>query len=249
MLQATCGLATPSQAPEISSSWFPVHIRIPSFTRQPPPAALRAGWNKHRPASGTSGPPVYFTNGFMASVLPISLPLTSATPTYAASGTVATPVSAVFASSAIKPLGVVIDASGNAWYGITGSNTTATTGIEEVIPTTTNSSHLVAHAAKALITGTTLGKSFLTSWRWWCKQRYIPDNQGSGALARSRLLRRSQPHAASDTGDAGAPRLQPAIWVAIFRQPFPPPAAAVLFPPLITLATLLSTALDRYGLV
>ncbi len=81
----------------------------------------------------------YYTGGTQAAVLPNLSAASTGTPTYTTSGTVVQPVSATFASSATKPLGVVIDASGNAWYGITGSNTATTTGIEEVIPTLTNS--------------------------------------------------------------------------------------------------------------
>lgn len=99
----------------------------------------------------------YFTGGSMAAVLPnLSAATPASTPTYTTTGTEVTPISATFASSATKPLGVVLDASGNAWYGITGSNSQTTTGIEEVIPSIT-SSVITSLNPQPLITGTTLG--------------------------------------------------------------------------------------------
>lgn len=124
----------------------------------------------------------YFTNGTMANVLPNLSAATTGTPTYTTAGTTVTPVSAVFASSAIKPLGVVLDASGNAWYGITGSNTVTTTGIEEVIPTLTNSV-ITSLTPQSFITGATLGaKASQLPGIDGAGAIYIPDNQGSGAL-------------------------------------------------------------------
>jgi hypothetical protein len=124
----------------------------------------------------------YFTNGTMANVLPNLSAATTGTPTYTTSGTTITPVSAVFASSAIKPLGVVLDASGNAWYGITGSNTVITTGTEEVIPTLTNSV-ITSLTPQTLITGATLGaKASQLPGIDGAGTVYLPDNQGTGAL-------------------------------------------------------------------
>jgi hypothetical protein len=97
----------------------------------------------------------YFTNGSLAVVLP-NLTSPSAA-TYTTSGTVATPISATFASSAIKPLGLVVDASGNAWYGITGATAGPTaTGIEEVIPSLT-SGVITSLAPQPLVANATLG--------------------------------------------------------------------------------------------
>ncbi len=92
----------------------------------------------------------YFTNGTLASVLPNLTP--AAAPTYTVTGTTVTPITTTFASSAVRPIGVVVDASGNAWYGIVGTcptacptgtpaddNTTAATGVEEVTPALTSS--------------------------------------------------------------------------------------------------------------
>ena len=125
----------------------------------------------------------YYTGGTLAGVLPnLSAATATATPTYAASGTTVTPVTATFASSATKPLGVVIDASGNAWYGITGSNSTTTTGIEEVIPVKT-SSVITSLTPQSLITGAALGaKASQIPGIDGAGSIYLPDNQGSGAL-------------------------------------------------------------------
>lgn len=81
----------------------------------------------------------YYTSGNLASVIPnLSAGTPGAVPTYANSGsTTATPISATFSKST-KPWGLVIDASANAWYGMVGSPSITTTGLEEVIPTTTN---------------------------------------------------------------------------------------------------------------
>jgi len=59
---------------------------------------------------------------------------TAAAPSYVASGTAITPVTAQFTDSANHPYGIVFDASGNAWYDITGAATTPTSGLEEVVP-------------------------------------------------------------------------------------------------------------------
>jgi hypothetical protein len=125
----------------------------------------------------------YYTNGNLAAVIPnLSAASPAATPTYASSGVVATPISATFASTALKPLGVVIDASGNAWYGITGSNSVTTTGIEEVIPSYT-SSVITAVTPQTLVTGATLGaKASQIPGIDGAGVIYLPDNQGTGAL-------------------------------------------------------------------
>jgi hypothetical protein len=122
----------------------------------------------------------YYTNGSIADVLANLTPTSTAS--YTASGTTVTPVSATFASSALKPLGVVIDASGNAWYGITGSNTVTTTGIEEVIPTL-SSSVITGITPQSLIANATLGaKASQIPGIDGAGSVYLPDNQGSGAL-------------------------------------------------------------------
>ena len=125
----------------------------------------------------------YFTNGSLAVVLPnLSAATPLAAPTYTTSGTSITPISATFATSAIKPPGVVIDASGNAWYGITGSNTVTTTGIEEVIPSFTTSV-ITSIAPQPFITGATLGaKASQMPGIDGAGSVYLPDNQGAGAL-------------------------------------------------------------------
>ncbi len=100
----------------------------------------------------------YYTNASIAMVLPNLTPGSAAT--YTSSGTTVTPVSATFAGGGIKPLGLVIDASANAWYGITGngsgSNNPAETGIEEVIPTLT-SSVITSLSTQSEIANATLG--------------------------------------------------------------------------------------------
>jgi hypothetical protein len=119
----------------------------------------------------------YYTNGNTADVIPNLTP--AGTASYPSTGT---PVSAVFASTALKPLGVVIDASGNAWYGITGSNSVTTTGIEEVIPTFT-SSVITSIAPQTLIANATLGaKASQIPGIDGAGSVYLPDNQGTGAL-------------------------------------------------------------------
>jgi hypothetical protein len=124
----------------------------------------------------------YYTNGNTAMVLPNLSAASASTPTYTTSGTIATPVSATFASSALKPLGVVIDASGNAWYGITGTNTTTSAGIEEVIPNLT-SGVITSLTPQSLVTGATLGaKASQIPGIDGAGSIYLPDNQGTGTL-------------------------------------------------------------------
>ena len=130
----------------------------------------------------------YYTNGSLASVLAnLSAATPAATPTYAApTVTTITPISATFLSSAIKPLGVVIDAGGNAWYGITGttvaSNTTTTTGIEEVVPVV-SSSVITSLNPQSLIANATLGaQASQIPAIDGAETIYIPDNFGGGAL-------------------------------------------------------------------
>ena len=123
----------------------------------------------------------YYTGGTYANVLANLTP--AATATYTTSGTTITPVSATFASSATKPLGVVIDASGNAWYGITGSNSVTTTGIEEVIPTLNGSSVITGITPQSLIANATLGAlASQIPGIDGAGSVYLPDNQGGGAL-------------------------------------------------------------------
>lgn len=126
----------------------------------------------------------YYTNGSIAVVLPnLSAATPAATPTYTTSGTTINPIiSGAFNNSAIKPLGVVIDASGNAWYGITGSNSVTTTGIEEVIPALT-SSVITSLTPQSLIANATLGaKASQIPGIDGAGSVYLPDNQGTGAL-------------------------------------------------------------------
>jgi hypothetical protein len=111
----------------------------------------------------------YYSGGTIAMVLSNLTPGGAAT--YTTSGTTVTPIYNTFASSGTKPLGLAIDASGNAWYGITGSNSTTTTGIEEVIPTLT-SGVITGITPQSLITGTTLDA--------WATG--IPEIDGAGTL-------------------------------------------------------------------
>jgi hypothetical protein len=124
----------------------------------------------------------YYTNGSLAAVLPNLTPAAAAT--YTTSGTTITPISATFADSANAPLGLVVDASGNAWYGITyvGSahNTPTTTGIEEVIPTLT-SSVITSLTPQSLIANATLGaNASQIPGIDGAGSVYLPDNQASG---------------------------------------------------------------------
>ena len=96
----------------------------------------------------------YYTNATIAMVLANLTP--GSTATYTSSGTTVTPISATFAGSAIKPLGLAVDASGNAWYGSTGSNSVTTTGIEEVEPVLT-SSVITSLNPQSLVANATLG--------------------------------------------------------------------------------------------
>jgi hypothetical protein len=59
---------------------------------------------------------------------------TAASPSYTTSGTVITPITATVGT---EPYSTVFDASGNGWVSITGSNSTTTTGIQEVVPNAT----------------------------------------------------------------------------------------------------------------
>jgi hypothetical protein len=119
----------------------------------------------------------YFTNGTLASVLANLTPASTAS--YTLSGTIVTPVTATFASSALKPIGVVTDASGNAWYGMVSttngttvsSNSPAVTGVEEVTPNFT-SSVISSLTPQAEVASTTLGASATG----------IPSIDGAGTL-------------------------------------------------------------------
>jgi hypothetical protein len=63
---------------------------------------------------------------------------TVASPNYNANSSgLITPVTAVFAGGAKAPYGLALDASGNAWFNLNGSSSTATAGIEEVVPNST----------------------------------------------------------------------------------------------------------------
>jgi hypothetical protein len=126
----------------------------------------------------------YFTNGNLASVLANLTPASTAT--YTASGTVITPLTATFASSAIKPIGVVADASGNAWFGMVGtttaSNTVTTTGVEEVIPNF-SSSVITSLSPQSEVANATLGAQAtgIPSIDG-AGTLYLGDNFGGGAL-------------------------------------------------------------------
>lgn len=126
----------------------------------------------------------YFTNGTQASVLANLTPASTAT--YTSTGTVITPVTTTFASSAIKPIGVVADASGNAWFGMVGtttaSNTVATTGVEEVIPVLTSSA-ITGLTPQSEVANATLGSQAtgIPSIDG-AGSLYLSDNFGGGAL-------------------------------------------------------------------
>jgi hypothetical protein len=62
---------------------------------------------------------------------------TVAAPNYNANNGAITPVTAVFAGGAKAPYGLALDASGNAWFNLNGVSSTATVGIEEVVPNST----------------------------------------------------------------------------------------------------------------
>jgi hypothetical protein len=97
----------------------------------------------------------YYTNADIAMVLANLTP--GSTATYTSSGTTVTPISALFGSSAVDgPIGLVIDAGGNAWYGIRGSNTVTTTGLNEVIPSLT-SGVITSITPQSLVANATLG--------------------------------------------------------------------------------------------
>jgi hypothetical protein len=82
------------------------------------------------------------SGGIYAVMLPnLSAATPTATPTYANSGTTATPVYVQFAggSDGSVPIDMQIDASGNAWYQLYYGGSPTTVGIEEVTPNLTNS--------------------------------------------------------------------------------------------------------------
>jgi hypothetical protein len=80
---------------------------------------------------------------------------TAASPSYASSGTAITPVTATLASSATKGYSFAIDATGNAWEAIYGGASTATTGLEKVIPNAYISATSITPGS--LIAGTSAG--------------------------------------------------------------------------------------------
>jgi len=126
----------------------------------------------------------YYTSSTTSLVLPNLNAGTASIPSYATTGTAITPVYVTLTNGTgiPKPLGLVVDASGNAWFGLTGSNTTATTGLEEVIPTTA-SSVITALTAQAPITTTALGaKASQLPGIDGAGTIFIPDNQGTGGL-------------------------------------------------------------------
>jgi hypothetical protein len=120
----------------------------------------------------------YYTNASIAMVLPNLTP--AATATYTTSGTTVTPVSATLGGNGIKPLGLVVDASGNAWYGITGTtansdagNSPLLTGLDEVIPTLNGSS---------VITSITPQSSLIASTAFGVWATGIPGIDGAGSV-------------------------------------------------------------------
>jgi hypothetical protein len=123
----------------------------------------------------------YASSGTLAGVLPnLSANSAPSAPSYTTSGTVISPITATFASGAIKPYGVVIDASGDAWYGLTGSNTTATAGVEEVIPALT-SGVITSLSPQTLVTGSALGASSVQlPGMDGAGTVYLPDYNGAG---------------------------------------------------------------------
>lgn len=121
------------------------------------------------------------SNPNIAVVLPNLTP--GSTATYTSSGTTVTPISSpAFNGGANKPLGLAVDASGNAWYGSTGSNTVTTTGIEEVTPTLT-SSVITSLTPQSLVANATLG-AYATGMPGidGAGTIYLSDNLGSTEL-------------------------------------------------------------------
>jgi len=78
---------------------------------------------------------------------------TVSVPNYNATSGVITPVTTTFGDGANKAYHVVFDASGNAWFDIYGGATTATTGIDEVIPNSTT--NITSLTGQPFIMGTT----------------------------------------------------------------------------------------------
>jgi hypothetical protein len=121
------------------------------------------------------------SNPNIAVVLPNLTP--GSTATYTSSGTTVTPISSpAFNGGANKPLGLAVDASGNAWYGSTGSNSVTTTGIEEVTPTLT-SSVITSLTPQSLVANATLG-AYATGMPGidGAATIYLADNLGSTEL-------------------------------------------------------------------
>jgi len=114
----------------------------------------------------------YFNGGTLAAVLPNLSVGTASAPSYASSGTVGTPVSVTFSGSTYpKPIGLVMDASGNAWYGISGTTSVTTAGLEEVVPNTFTAP-ITSLTPGSLITGATLG----------AKSTNMPGIDGAGTV-------------------------------------------------------------------
>lgn len=98
----------------------------------------------------------YYNGG--SSVVLIANTGTALTPVYAGTTTSGvTALSSYAGTVGAKPYSVVIDPSGNAWAAITGSNTTATTGIQQLVPS--GLLNATSFTAQPQIFGTTAGSN------------------------------------------------------------------------------------------
>ena len=124
----------------------------------------------------------YFNGGTLAAVLPNLSVGTVSAPAYASSGTVGTPVSATLNGSFPKPYGMVIDASGNAWYGISGFGSVTTAGLEEVVPNSFTAP-IASLTSGSLISSATLGaKATNMPAIDGAGSVYLSDTSGGGSL-------------------------------------------------------------------
>jgi len=124
----------------------------------------------------------YFNGGTLAAVLPNLSVGTANAPSYASSGTVGTPVSATLNGSFPKPIGIVMDASGNAWYGFTGFSSVTTAGVEEVVPSSFTAP-ITSITPGTLVTGATLGaKTTNMPAIDGAGSVYLSDTSGGGSL-------------------------------------------------------------------
>jgi len=124
----------------------------------------------------------YFNGGTLAVVLPNLSVGTVSAPSYASSGTVGTPISATLNGSFPKPYGMVTDASGNAWYGISGFTSVTTAGLEEVVPNSFTAP-ITSLTPGSLIANATLGaKTTNMPAIDGAGSVYLSDTSGGGAL-------------------------------------------------------------------